>query len=51
MNLLWLLVIVLVVIAVGGLPHWGYAQNWSTGYFPSAIGTILIIVLLVVLLR
>jgi hypothetical protein len=42
-----LLVILIVLLVVGGLPHWGYH---SYGYYPSGLGTILVIVLIVLLL-
>jgi hypothetical protein len=48
MNPLWIVVIIiLVVFALGGLPQWGYH---SYGAFPSSIGFILVIVLLILLL-
>ena len=43
-----LLLIILVLLLVGGLPRWGYSQNW--GYGPSGgLGLLLIIVLVLVL--
>lgn len=43
-----ILLIVLILLLVGGLPHWGYHQY---GYGPSGIvGTILIIILILFLL-
>jgi hypothetical protein len=48
MSPLWILIIiVLVVFAFGGLPRWGYH---SYGAFPSGIGFILVIILVVLLL-
>jgi len=44
-----LLVVVLLVLALGAFPRWGYSKNW--GYAPTGtLGTILIIVLLFALL-
>jgi hypothetical protein len=44
-----ILVVVLVILALGAFPRWGYSKNW--GYAPSGtLGTILIIVLLFALL-
>ena len=44
-----ILLIVLVLLLLGGLPHWGYSRNW--GYGPSGIiGTVLVIFLILVLL-
>src|SRR5262249_13314303 len=49
MTLSTLLLIVLVLLLIGGLPHWPYSRNW--GYYPSAgLGTVLVIVLILVLL-
>jgi len=42
-----LLLIVLIVLLFGGLPHWGYH---SYGYAPSGFTGVLVIVLLVLLL-
>jgi hypothetical protein len=47
MNLI--LLVILVILLVGALPTWPYSGGW--GYYPSgAIGTILIIVLILALL-
>jgi hypothetical protein len=44
-----LLLIILVLLLVGGLPNWPYSRQW--GYAPrAALGTVLLIVLLLVLL-
>lgn len=42
-----ILLIILIVILIGALPTWPYAQGW--GYYPSG-GVGLIVVILVVLL-
>lgn len=43
------LIVVLILMLVGGLPRWGHSKNW--GYGPSgAVGTILLIVLILILL-
>ena len=47
MNLL--LLVLLVVLLIGALPAWPYSTGW--GYYPSgALGTVLIIVLVLALL-
>lgn len=51
MNLLVVLLIVLVILSLGGLPLWPYSQAWGTGYWPSGLGLILIIILIIVLAR
>jgi hypothetical protein len=44
-----ILLIILVVLALGGLPTWGYSRSW--GYGPSGIlGAILLIVVVLLLL-
>jgi len=49
MNLLWVLIIVLIILCIGGAPNWGY-HHW--GYYPSGgIGLVLIIVIIILLLR
>ena len=43
-----LLIIILVLLVAGAYPSWPYSRNW--GYYPSGIGTILVIVVIVLLL-
>jgi hypothetical protein len=44
-----ILLILVILLLVGGLPRWGYSQNW--GYGPSGLlGTILLIVVILLLL-
>jgi hypothetical protein len=42
-----LLLIVVIVLVMGGLPNWGYHQY---GYYPSGLGGIVLIILIVLLL-
>jgi hypothetical protein len=42
-----LLLIVVIVLVMGGLPNWGYHQY---GYYPSGLGGIVLIILVVLLL-
>lgn len=47
-----ILVVVLVLLLVGALPHWPYAQNWGYGYYPAGgLGLILIVILILMLMR
>ena len=39
----------LLLLVIGALPAWPYSAGW--GYYPSGLGVILLIVLLVILLR
>lgn len=48
MNLLWLLVIILLIIALAGAPGLGYWQH-PYGYWPSG-GVGLIVLILIILL-
>ena len=49
MSLGLILLIVLILLLVGGLPHWGYSRGW--GYRPSGgLGLVLVIVLVLVLM-
>jgi len=48
--LMLVLLIVLLVIVIGGLPHWGYSRGWGLGYAPSGIVGVLLIVLVVLLI-
>jgi hypothetical protein len=45
-----LLLVLLILIVIGGLPTWPYSRSWGYGYYPSGIGSILLIVLVVLLL-
>jgi hypothetical protein len=49
MNLLWLIVIILVVMALVGAPGIG-PWNHGFGYAPSGLFTVIVIVLVVLLL-
>jgi len=43
------LLIVVLLMLFGGLPHWGYSRNW--GYGPSGfLGLVLVIVLVLLFL-
>lgn len=44
------LLIVLLVLAVAGLPVWPYAAAWDVGYWPSGLLGLIFIVLLVMAL-
>lgn len=45
-----ILLIVLVILLLGALPTWPYSRGW--GYYPSGgLGTVLVIILILVLLR
>jgi flagellin-like protein len=50
MNIIVILIIVLLVLAVAGLPHWGYAQSYNYGYFPSGLLGLVLLVLVVLML-
>lgn len=41
------LLVVLVLLILGGLPYWQYSSGW--GYYPSGIGMVILLVLLVLL--
>jgi hypothetical protein len=43
-----IVVVILVLLLVGGLPHWGYGARLGYGYYPS--GLILVLVVIVLLL-
>lgn len=44
-----IILIILILLLVGAVPHWGYSRGW--GYGPSGIlGLILIIVVILLLL-
>jgi hypothetical protein len=45
----FILLLILLLLVIGALPAWPYSAGW--GYYPSGLGLILVIVLLVILLR
>lgn len=45
----FILLLILLILIIGALPTWPYSAAW--GYYPSGLGVILLIVLLVILLR
>lgn len=51
MNWLVVLLIVVVVLSLGGLPVWPHAREWNIGYWPSGLGLVLIIVLVIMIAR
>ena len=44
-----ILLVILVLALIGSLPTWPDSSGW--GYYPSGLGLILLVVLLVILLR
>jgi hypothetical protein len=46
-----ILLVILILIIVGGLPNWPHTQEWGLGYFPSGIGLVLLIILIVILMN
>jgi hypothetical protein len=43
-----ILLIILILLLVGALPHWGYSTGW--GYYPSSgLGLLLVIVIILLL--
>ena len=43
-----LLIIILILLVVGAAPTWPYSRSW--GYYPSGVGTILIVVVIILLI-
>ena len=43
-----IIVIILILLLVGAVPHWGYSRGW--GYGPSGLLSIVLIVVLILLL-
>ncbi len=44
-----LLLILLVLLLVGALPHWGHSRRW--GYYPSGgLGVVVVVLLVLVLM-
>ena len=44
-----IILIILILLVIGAVPHWGYSRGW--GYGPSGIlGIILVVVIILLLL-
>ncbi len=43
-----ILIVLLILLLIGALPHWGYSQGW--GYFPSSTLGVILIILIILLL-
>ncbi len=43
-----ILIIVLLLIVIGALPTWPHSKNY--GYFPSGIGGIILVIIIILLL-
>jgi hypothetical protein len=48
MSVSTLLIVVLVLLLIGALPHWGYSSGWGWG--PSGIVGVLVIILVIMVL-
>ena len=44
-----ILLLILLVLLIGALPTWPYSTGW--GYYPSGLGLVLLIILVVILFR
>ena len=44
-----ILLLILLLLVIGALPTWPYSTGW--GYYPSGLGLVLLIVLLIILFR
>jgi len=42
-----ILLVILILLVIGVIPTWPHSRNW--GYYPSGIGTILVIVVVILL--
>jgi hypothetical protein len=45
----FILLLILLLLVIGALPTWPYSAGW--GYYPSGLGLIVVIVLVIILLR
>lgn len=46
---MWILIVLLLLLAVGGFPAWPHAHSW--GYGPSGVVLLVVLVLVVLALR
>lgn len=45
----FILLLILILLVIGALPAWPYSTGW--GYYPSGLGVVILIVLLIILFR
>lgn len=45
-----IIIVILILLLVGALPHWPYAAGYSYGYYPSGVLTIVLAIVLILLL-
>lgn len=44
-----ILIVILIILLVGALPHWPYSSNW--GYYPGgALGLVLLVIIVLLLM-
>ena len=47
-----IIIIILILLLFGLLPHWPYSTGWGLGYYPSGLlGVILVIIVILFLLH
>ena len=46
--MLWILIIVVVILAVGSAPAWPYSRGW--GYYPSSLLGLILLILIILAL-
>jgi Sec-independent protein translocase protein TatA len=45
-----ILIVILVLLAIGGLPNWGYMSGYNYGYAPTGLFGLIVLVLIILLL-
>lgn len=47
----WIVIIVLVLLAVGAMPHWPYASGYNYGWGPAGgIGLVVLVILVLLVM-
>jgi len=47
-----ILLIILLLIFIGVIPHWGYSRSWGLGWGPGgAVGLLLLVVIILVIAK
>lgn len=49
-GLVYLALVVILLLVLAGLPVWPHTASWNAGYWPSGIGALLLVAVVILLL-
>jgi hypothetical protein len=48
--MIWIIIVILFLFALGAMPTWPYAANWGYGWYPSGGLWVIMVVILIIFL-